>query len=342
MRWAARLFLSLPVGLSCAVCALVIAQEPPKQGVSIRAEAPKAPPGGSRKLAPGVIVTIPPERQNAETASSHDLIRLLEKSPEFGQRENPSKPGEIAIKNLARSVRLTHKIWALEFNFKPMRMIEVDVPRPGEKFDRKNIWYMIYYVRYLPLPPKGKAKEGEEVKQPEAEPANAEGEEAEGAKLPKEVKFVPRFVLISNQKVKLADGREVPKVYTDRLIPVALDPIRLREDPQLKLLNSVEIAEKPIPLTTPTEEHAVWGVATWEDIDPKTDWFSVYIQGLTNAYKIEPVAGKDAEGNETKRWRYLRKTLVLNYWRPGDEFFESDREFRLGQPNNVEYSWEYK
>ena len=63
---------------------------------------------------------------------------------------------------------------------------------------------------------------------------------------------------------------------------------------------------------------------------------------LTNAYKIETLTDKDEEGKETKRWRYLRKTLVLNFWRPGDAFFESDREMRYGQPNNVEYSWEYK
>ena len=108
------------------------------------------------------------------------------------------------------------------------------------------------------------------------------------------------------------------------------------------MLNSVEIAEKPIQLSTDTVDNAVWGVATWEDIDPKTVWFSVYVQGLTNAYKIETVTEKDAEGKETKRWQYLRKTLVLNFWRPGDAHFETDREIRFGQPDKLEHFWEYK
>ena len=29
----------------------------------------------------------------------------------------------------------------------------------------------------------------------------------------------------------------------------------------------------------------LWGVATWEDIDPRIVRFSVYVFGLTNAYR---------------------------------------------------------
>ena len=46
--------------------------------------------------------------------------------------------------------------------------------------------------------------------------------------------------------------------------------------------------------------------------------------------------------HKVRHRRFAQKTLQLNFWRPGDEFFETDREIRLGQPNNVEYSWEYK
>ena len=321
-----------------------------------------------------MIVTIPLEKQNAENVEVHDLPHILSRIPNYGERPHPSKAGELAVKNLAKGVRLQRDVWALEFNFKPVRMIEVDVPRPGEKFDRKMIWYMVYFVRYLPQPRQiarpGEKAEGEAPKA-EGEAPKAEGDAAQageepkveepkagaggGDKLPTAVRFLPRFMLFSDQKTKAADGREISKVYLDRVIPVAMDPIRLREDPRRKLLNSVEISEKPIQLSTETEDNAVWGVATWEDIDPKTCWFSVYVQGLTNSYKIEPVVEKDDEGKETKRWQYLRKTLVLRFWRPADDKFERDREIRFGWPGRdtvatspnqqltgVEHLWEFK
>ena len=49
--------------------------------------------------------------------------------------------------------------------------------------------------------------------------------------------------------------------------------------------NSVEISGQPIPLSTATEDNSVWGVATWVDVDPRIDFFSIYINGLTNAYR---------------------------------------------------------
>jgi hypothetical protein len=275
-------------------------------------QAPKGPTkkqgtGGFRKLAPGVVITISPESQKEETFSEHDLVRLLDKDPKFGERVNTKN--EPIVTNLAKKVRIAHDIWAFELNFKPMRMLDVDVPRPGAKFDRKKIWYMVYFVRNVSNKP---------------------------------VKFVPRFLLITDEKVKLPNGEETAKTYADRLIPVAADPIRRREDPRRKFLDGVEISKNEIPPSTATEDNSVWGVVTWEDVDPKVDYFSVYIQGLTNAYKIETITEKDEEGQDKKRWTYLRKTLELNFWRPGDEFFETDREIRFGQPNNVEYRWVYK
>src|SRR5207247_1967252 len=103
----------------------------------------------------------------------------------------------------------------------------------------------------------------EKAKEDAAEGAKVEAEPgAADPKLPAEMKFLPRFVLFSDQKTKTADGRQIPKAYLDRIIPVAMDPIRLREDPRRTMLNSVEISEKPIQLSTDTVDNAVWGLAT--------------------------------------------------------------------------------
>lgn len=248
-----------------------------------------APSGGPfRTIAPGIEYTIPPETQQAESYSHHDIIGLLERDPQYGERD--------WSENLAKGLRLEHKIWALEFTFKPMRMIWVDVPNARGKFDRKLIWYLLYHVK----------NNG-----------------------PDPVKFIPRMLLHSI---------DTDKIYADRLIPVAMKPIQMREDPNRKLLDSVEITEQDIAPSTEDQDNSVWGVATWEDIDPTTDEFHVYIQGLTNAYQRKIVV--DEEGRN--QWVFLRKTLQLHFWRPGDEFDENDAEVRYGVPNKLGYHWVYK
>ena len=60
---------------------------------------------------------------------------------------------------------------------------------------------------------------------------------------------------------------------------------------------------------------------TWEDIDPRTDYLSIYIRGLSNSYRI----------TADKKLTY--KTLELNFWRPGDADDEHENEIRYGVPH---------
>ena len=54
----------------------------------------------------------------------------------------------------------------------------------------------------------------------------------------------------------------------------------------------------------------LWGVATWEDIDPQIVRFSVYVSGLTNAYKWKDEPGAYKPGDPILKGRKLyRKTL---------------------------------
>src|SRR5262249_15994528 len=111
------------------------------------------------------------------------------------------------------------------------------------------------------------------------------------------------------------------KAYPDRLIPVAVPFIQRREDPRRPLRNTVEIPSE-IPPRGPGEDQSVWGVATWQDIDPKIDKFSIFVSGLTNAYRWR---------DDPKRGRvFSYKTLELNFWMPGDEFDPHEEEIRYG------------
>jgi len=143
----------------------------------------------------------------------------------------------------------------------------------------------------------------------------------------KPVTFVPWFVLV---------GKDTGKVYPSRVIPLATPLIRKREDPQRPLLNTSEMTGKIAP-TPPGQEATIWGVATWEDIDPATDTFAIYVQGLTNAYRWENPVGALAKGALPGSGRkFFPKTLILNFWRPGDKELEHEKEIRF-----EDYAWAY-
>jgi hypothetical protein len=149
-------------------------------------------------------------------------------------------------------------------------------------------------------------------------------------------RFFPEFTLAS-PKLK------VPMAYPDKIIPVAVRAIQQREDPNRTLLNSVEISQAAIPLSTDKVDNSVWGVATWDDIDPKTDVLSIYIKGLTNAYRWvdKPAVFKVGDPPLTGR-SFTQRRLKLNFWRPGDEFDEHEKEIRYGIPGEVDYEWVWR
>ena len=254
---------------------------------------------GYRKLAPGVMQSIDPAKKVRETFARHDIVELLAIDPSF---------------DWAKGIPFRHDVWHLELKFKPVRMILVDVPQPSGLMRQELIWYMVYSV----------TNHGQAMHPTK----DADGTfKVESKDLP--ARFVPEFSLESDKG---------GKVYPDRLIPIALGPIGLREDPKRKFHTSVSISEKEIEVG-----QTVWGVAMWEKIDPRTDRFIISVKGLTNAYKWgdEPGAYKAGDPVGTGR-KLVRKTLRLNFWRPGDEYYEHEGEIRYGFPGEVDYEWVYR
>ena len=254
--------------------------------------------GPHRKLAPGVLETVDPARKLDESFSRHDVVELLAVDPAF---------------DWAKDVTFRHDVWMLEFKFKPMRMVWVDIPQASGRMKKKLIWYMVYSVTNSgevmhPVPSANKTYKVEYRRQP--------------------VRFLPEFLL---------ESPEFKKVYPDRVIPVAVGPIQLREDRTRRFYTSVEISREIAVGQT------LWGVATWEDVDPRVDRFSVYVKGLTNAYRWRDMKGTYKKGDPILTGRRLsRKTLMLNFWRPGDEYFENEKEIRYGIPGEVDYEWVYR
>jgi hypothetical protein len=251
------------------------------------------------------------ENKADDTVQRHDVTELLyAKGPfEF---------------DFAKDVSFRHELWMLEFKYKPIRMITADLPGPNGRLQRKQIWYMVYQVTNP-----GKVYRSVLKKVP---PGEQDYKLYELATVDKPVLFTPVFTLeVHNLLRKEVEGST--KAFVEQYIPLVLPAIRAREDKNREFLTSVQM-----PLKELRVGETVWGVATWQDIDPNNVWFSVYVEGLTNAYKVADNAAnyaaflKDPKKSNLAFREIRTKVLKMNFWRPGDEFTVRETQVRTGVP----------
>ena len=303
----------------------------------------------TRKLAPGVMKKVDSGRKAQETFSIHDNIELLAADAKF---------------DWAKARTFARPVWALEFQFKPVRMLEVDIPQESGFMRKQLIWYMVYSVT------------NQKIEEKEVDIA-LQTQRADGLPMVKftnppivpqfgwlvpgpigdgslrlqctnrPIRFIPRFLLEGFQSVDAPPGEN--QVYPDRVIPLALKEIGLREDANRKFYSTAEICREKI-----VEGTTVWGIATWESVDPKIDRFSVYVEGLNNTFRWRDNPAALAGGRKIDvrtifaSKTFSRKTLKLNFWRPGDDEHEHEAEIRYGVPNrygfdgDVDYEWIYR
>jgi hypothetical protein len=182
--------------------------------------------------------------------------------------------------------------WTLNFRFKDPRIITVDVPGRGKKI----VWYMWYQV------------------------INNTGE--------------PR-IFTPDIELKTHDYESV---HPDEVMPAVQAAISKIEDPtgKLDIKNSVTISKEPIPISKKDAfPRAVTGVAIWTDVydrAPKTNRFSIFVAGLSDAWRQDP-APKDGPKPPIRR-----KTLQINFQRLGDDI--------QNDPNAIRWvdnpSWIYR
>jgi hypothetical protein len=128
--------------------------------------------------------------------------------------------------------------------------------------------------------------------------------------------FIPDFELVTQDK---------DTVHQDQVLPTAQEAIQKLEDPSsfVKLKNSVTMAATPIP---PSKENAdptrVSGVAIWDDVNPETNHFYIYVTGLSNGWSVTDAP--DAKGDPIVR----RKTLRLEFKRLGDPALVDARQIK--------------
>jgi hypothetical protein len=261
-----------------------------------------------RKLASGVMTVVSPDQDSEDTALGPFDLDFVSKHPELewaapdfpDNKPHYASPSETLLSQ-SRDIIFRHEVWGLEFAFKPVRLIEVDIPKDNGKFQKKAVWYMIYKVRYRgeDLSPKIDA----DVPTP---PEKVSFES---------VRFISRFALLSKERNLNLDAQ---------ILPTAIDAIAAKERVGKPLLDHVEIGKIDIKASTLDEDNSIWGVATWTDVDPRLDFFAIDVRGLTNAYKIRI----DEEGKKN----FDRKTLRIYHWRPGDSIDVAKDRILLGLP----------
>ena len=266
-----------------------------------------------QQLGAGVLKVIPPVLDIRDSYS----IPLQLPGVEATQFDGAYVPNKKTLFGQTQSIVFFRDVWQYEFSFLGLRQVRLNVTQPDGQEKPQNFWYMVYRIRNV-----GKNISFEEVKEnPQFEHMKKELKRDSNDFVVAN-KFVPRFYL--EGWVEEPGKGYVRKVYRDQIRPQILKKIQYLEDPNLPLLDTVQMMNAELPVIKSPTDPGVWGVAIWGDVDPKIDYVSVYVSGLTNAFRIEA----NAEGENTFR----RKTLQLNFWRPGDSVAQERDRVDYGIP----------
>ncbi|MDR1494369.1 MAG: hypothetical protein LBT05_16870 [Planctomycetaceae bacterium] len=265
-------------------------------------------------------------------------------------------------------------ITCLEFQFKIPRIIVVDLPKDG-KIVKTPILYLIYNVTNKKwsdetldklkdlqqnadssafhvtseqiekikqvhlgkfsrgdLPDLG-VEFGSSIKTKEISPAIFEV-------IPDEAvfTFTPQFVLATNQLEFSKKNNYTTQYYKlDQIIPLAIPKIIEQEDPNREFETTVTMIDKKIK-----QRETVWGIAMWADIVPEIKNFSIFVSGLSNAYKWTHDEPTQQQGVVGTGYTMTRKTLKLNFWIPGAAEYFLQREIQFDTKAPVDHEWIYR
>jgi len=267
-----------------------------------------------RSFATGVLKDIPSQ------LDVRDSFSLPMPLPGVNAEEHTLERDSLdqTLYGMSKSIILYRDVYQYDFAFTGLRQICVTTKAANGAAIKKNYWYMIYRVRDL-----GETLSYEEVKNnPALNQISHKLKEGEPLK-DSERHFLPRFSLegwVFNPKTKQYDK----SVKRDSVNPAVARAIRVQEDPRMVLLDAIQMSKVDIPKVKQESNIGVWGVAIFEDINPNIDYVSVFVSGLTNAYRIK--RGDDDSIS------FIRKTLQLNFWRPGDDFEEAKDRVTFGIP----------
>ena len=120
--------------------------------------------------------------------------------------------------------------------------------------------------------------------------------------------FVPQFTLLTDTGKRIEEA----------VLPLAVPLIQGREDKSIPLLGAVDVVGVIPPSTKANIDDAVYGVALWDNVDPKADRLSIYVRGLSDGFQET----KGPDGKAVVKYKTLRIDLI----RRGDERNLNEKE----------------
>ena len=261
-----------------------------------------------------LLTVVKPEIEPAEAFTPPRDLRKPVVKEYVPKLFSPSK----TLTSLKKDIVSRHDVGCLEFTYKPLRMLAVDIPQPGGKMQRKVITYLVYRVRNRGGHYTHKQFVGEDgTEQFRLEKADQISGDAHADQ------FNAHFVLEGwSQNLRTRDYEK--KAYLDQFLPQVAKQIEAYDKTIGKLHDSISISKLKIPVEKDDNAKGVWGVAIWEDVDPKINYMSVYVRGLTSAFRVHQLQ------DDSKK--YQHKTLQLNFWRKDDEFDVETESIANGIP----------
>ena len=293
-------------------------------------------PGQPRNFAPGVVTTIPPDFEPEETVSTHDLVEIRANADAKWQPELMTDSR--TLYGMSEGVKFRRDVSCLEFAFKPLRMIHVDVTGPDGKLERKLVWYMVYSVRNT----------GETLKPVEAAGRRLHDRSGQGRAGAIRPELCARVARPDGRRA--ADRQVVSRPRDSGGDDGDSGPRNARH-------NRCSIAPRwPSRFSNPATAARTTACGAWPR-GPTSIRGSISSRS-TSAGCRTPIAGRTrpaayqaGEPPGTGR-TFTRKTLQLNFWRPGDEHLQDEREIRFGVARGkgdlydvsegVAYVWVYR
>ncbi len=269
-----------------------------------------------KPIAPGVLKVIQPR---IDARDSYSLPLPLE-GLESEQYSPNYAPVLETLHGQTKHVIFYRDVWQYEFGFLGLRHARLNLRGADGNFRDETVWYMVYRIRDT-----GNNISYEEVREDQRFEHVKQELKRNRDDYEITTKFIPQFYL--NGWVRPGGTQQQPYQrvsYRDQIDPEALRQIRQIEDRNRYLLDKVEMMKAKVPRVKSAADDGIWGVAIWRNVDPRIDYVSVNVSGLTNAYRIESAA----DGSRTTKYRNLQ----LNFWRPGDRVRQWEDKIGFGIP----------
>ncbi len=262
--------------------------------------------------APGVLKVVP---ASIDVRDSFSLPMTLE-GLDAAQYSPHFAPVLDTLHGQSQNVVFFRDVWQYEFAFLGLRQAKLPLTTANGSLN-KNVWYMVYRIRNT-----GVNISYDQIQEDQRFEHIKNDLKRNSDDFEIESKLVLHFYL--NGWVEDEDGQFKEVRYRDQVDPEALRLIRQIEDNNRYLADKVEMMFARFPVSKSAEDGGLWGVAIWQDIDPRIDYVNIQVRGLTNAFRI-------STSNEGER-EFKHRNLQLNFWRPGDTFAQDLDRVTYGIP----------